>query len=108
MKRTSRGFAIYTEFKDTYDQDVRVQESSSAEGRRCWIFCQKDGRDGLIHLGEWQAYSPHLSPKQALRVARALTRFAVARRISWDRNVPYAITGPPHTLVSARDATMIG
>ena len=77
MKRTNRGFGIYTEFVDTYGQEVRVQQSSSAESDRVWIFCHKDGKDSHIHLGETQAYSPHLSRKQAVRLAKALLRFAV-------------------------------
>ena len=77
MKKTNRGFNIYTEFTDAYGQEVRIQESSSAEEKRVWIFCHKDGKDSHIHLGETQAYSPLLSRKQALRVAKALTRFAM-------------------------------
>jgi hypothetical protein len=37
---TERGFAIYDEFTDTYGSRIRVQESSSAEESRCWIFAE--------------------------------------------------------------------
>jgi len=76
MKRTSRGLAIYAEFVDTYGHTVRVQKSSSAGVRRCWLFCEDDGKDCIFHLGNWQALSPHLSPAQARRMAKALLRFA--------------------------------
>ncbi len=39
MKRTPRGFAVFTEFTDIYRNEVRVQQSSSAEGNYVWIFC---------------------------------------------------------------------
>ncbi len=32
LQFTPRGFAVYTMFEDTYGNNVRVQESSSAEG----------------------------------------------------------------------------
>ena len=68
MKRTARGFLVYTEFTDDSGNRVRVQESSSATARRCWIFAQdREGRD---------AVSPHLSSAQARRIAKALLRFA--------------------------------
>lgn len=76
MNKTNRGFNIYTEFVDTYGQEVRIQKSSSAEADRVWIFCHKDGKDSKMHLGETMAFSPHLSRKQAVRVAKALLRFA--------------------------------
>lgn len=76
MKRTARGFSIYTEFNDHNGQEVRVQESSEAFHKRCWIFCTKDGLDCHVHLGTHQAYSPYLTPAQARMVARALLRFA--------------------------------
>jgi len=78
MKTTHRGFSIYEELKDSYDQDVIIQRSSSVI-KRVWIFCNKDGKSGLIHLGEYQSYTPHLSPKDALKIAFALIRFAVFR-----------------------------
>lgn len=76
-KRTPRGFTIYGEYKDSRNQTVRVQESSSAAGPHCWIFCNdQDGTDAVIHLGRPMARSPHLTPAQARRVAAALLRFA--------------------------------
>ena len=75
MKKTNRGFPIYTEFKDSYQQEVRVQQSSSMERAHAWIFCKKDGQDGVFHLGRWQSYSPHLTVAQAKRVRMALKKF---------------------------------
>lgn len=62
MKKTNRGFPIYSEFTDTYKSKVRVQMSSSVL-KRCWIFVENDGEnpesnlktDGAIHLNERQA-----------------------------------------------------
>jgi len=73
MKRNARGFAIYTEFVDTYANEVRVQESSSIV-RRCWIFCRPTPDSQFEHYE--RAPAPHLTPAQARRVARALLRFA--------------------------------
>lgn len=80
MKRTPRGFAVYTEFVDTYGNRVRVQKSSSAGVRRCWIFTNyPDGAKFKPHApspGGITTPEPHLSPAQARRVAKALLRFA--------------------------------
>ena len=76
MKKTSRGFDIYCELKDTRGCEVRVQQSSSAEEDAVWIFCNKEGKDAIIHLGEPLAYSPHLTKSQARKVAKALLKFA--------------------------------
>lgn len=70
MKRTHRGFAIYTEFQDTYGAWIRVQKSSAATTRRCWIFANEDEDGG------GKETAAHLSPQQARRVAKALHRFA--------------------------------
>jgi hypothetical protein len=70
MKRTQRGFAIYTEFTDLYKNKVRVQKSSLATKEAVWIFCD---RGPLI--GDGVAVSPHLSKEMAERVIRALQAF---------------------------------
>ena len=70
MKRTNRGFAIYTEVTDTYRNRCRVQASSAAGGRRVWIICKAGPTWG------GSAPHPHLSPAQARRIAKALLRFA--------------------------------
>ena len=63
MRKTNRGFAIYSEFKDTYGSTVRVQMSSNVL-KRCWIFV--DEKDyGAIHLSE----------AQAKRLIKALEKF---------------------------------
>jgi hypothetical protein len=79
MKRTSRGFAVFTEFVDTYGNKVRVQQSSAAGVDRCWIFSNyPDGSSAKHHgaTGELVSPSPHLTRAQARRVAKALLRFA--------------------------------
>lgn len=78
-KKTVRGFNIYSEFKDSYGNAVTVQESSSAN-RACWIFVKnKDGKDVVDCIGALdnrQSVSPHLTPAQARRLAKALLKFA--------------------------------
>ncbi len=68
MKHTGRGFRIYAEFKDSYGSDVRIQESSNAEGRYCWIFSHRAN-------DQETDFPPHLSITQAKRVVAALTKF---------------------------------
>ena len=65
---TERGFTVYDQFTDMYGHDVRVQESSSAEGARAWIFCSKGG-------SPQEKASPHLDVEQAKRVRDALDAF---------------------------------
>lgn len=91
-KTTGRGFGIYDEFTDTYGSQVKIQESSSAEGPRVWIFAShaqvdqylsQGERDDLALLGfrnldELAAKlspTPHLDVAQARRVIAALTAF---------------------------------
>ena len=89
MKRTDRGFAIYAKLTDTYGADVRVQKSSAAGVRRCWIFAKGGSTLGSRQktLSEESPMQPgenivndsvsaHLSPAQARRVAKALLQFA--------------------------------
>lgn len=77
MKRTPRGFKIYSEFKDTYGNQIRVQESSSACAGRIWIFTSfSDGKEVHYHCTGHVSASPHLSKAQARRLAKTLLRFA--------------------------------
>lgn len=77
MKKTSRGFSIYGEYKDSRGNTLRVQKSSSAMEDAVWIFVKdKDGQEAYEHLGEIHAVSPHLTKAQARRVAAALMKFA--------------------------------
>lgn len=71
MTKTLRGFTIYSEFKDSYGQAVRIQESSAATRKCVWIFCTASDNDcqPKVCLG------PHLTVSQAKRVIRALQRF---------------------------------
>lgn len=78
MKRTNRGFAVFTQFTDTYGADVRVQMSSAAGVRRCWVFAHGGGTIRAEHREDQERNNaaPHLSPAQARRMAKALLRFA--------------------------------
>ncbi len=80
MKRTSRGFGIYGEYKDSRGNVVRIQESSAVGGPYCWIFVtNKDGNEIVPCVGApngMAAASPHLSRVEARRVAMALLKFA--------------------------------
>lgn len=71
MKKTVRGFNVYTEFRDTYGQKIAVVESSAATQHCVWI--QIEARpiapESLNNF-------PHLNKVQARRVAKALLRFA--------------------------------
>ena len=67
MKKTNRGFPIYSQFKDTYNANITVQMSSSVL-KRCWIFIQ----DGEI---EKNSGSAHLSEAQAKRIIEGLKKF---------------------------------
>lgn len=69
MKRTERGFAIYTEFKDLYGLGCRVQASSLATKRAVWI-----QNEGVTHMGETLG-NAHLDRKMAKRVIKALQAF---------------------------------
>lgn len=77
MKKTNRGFNIYSEFSDTRDNRIIIQESSDAMKHCCWIFVKdSEGREVYEHLGKIYAHSPHLSKAQAKRLAKALLKFA--------------------------------
>lgn len=83
-----RGFIVYDELTDTYGSRVRVQQSSSAAGPRCWIFADHNPHEHLtpgdrqrlagFDLDELAAKlspSPHLDIEQAKRVRDALDAF---------------------------------
>ena len=67
MRHTSRGFGIYSEFKDSYHSQIRVQKSSNAQLDAVWIFCKKADED--------KNWAPHLTVAQAKRLIRALQKF---------------------------------
>lgn len=69
MKRTLRGFGIYTEFKDLYGKNCRVQASSLATKRAVWIQNEIDNFTG-IPIG-----NAHLSVVMAKRIIKALQAF---------------------------------
>lgn len=58
---TDRGFVIYDQFEDTYGHVVTIQESSHADGDRCWIFTHPA--------------AAHMNVEQARRVRDALDVF---------------------------------
>ena len=60
---TPRGFAIYAEFRDSYGNNIRVQQSSNAEVDAVWIFVLRDGEE------------TYLTVEQAVLVRDALTEF---------------------------------
>ena len=75
-KRTSRGFRIYSDFRDSYGNRVRIQQSSAACMDAVWIFCDGES-DGKMLPGDTKPFksAPHLTVAQAKRVIRALERF---------------------------------
>jgi len=62
---TPRGFAIYDQLSDTHGNEVRIQQSSSADHDAVWIFCGSDS--------DYQ--TPHLTTEMAIRVRNALDAF---------------------------------
>ena len=79
MKKTNRGFSIYSEFKDSYRNTVRVQESSAATQHCCWVFVtNEEGKDGVWDpaTSSYISATAHLTKAQARRLAKALLKFA--------------------------------
>ncbi len=67
MKKTQRGFSIYSEGKDSYGAEVDIQ-MSSAVNKRCWIKIKGgalDNNDGTAHITEGHAK----------RIIKALEKF---------------------------------
>lgn len=73
MRKTSRGFRIYSEFTDLYGTRIKVQESSLATKKAVWIF-RSNPNDGQPVAGSDKpsCMDPHLSVAQAKRLIRAL------------------------------------
>ena len=71
MKRTERGFAIYTEFKDFNGATICVKRSSSMGRRLVWI------QNEVILCGpdKEPIGNAHLTSTQARRVIKALESF---------------------------------
>lgn len=73
-----RGLVEYAAIVDTHDQIVTVQSSSSIDAA-CWIFCRdREGFDRFDKVKPGGVRSPHLSPRQAKRLARMLIKWAEA------------------------------
>jgi hypothetical protein len=95
---TDRGFTVYDEFTDTCGAKIRVQQSSSAEGPRIWIFAEhaaprlrpfhlerlaSAGFSTPVELAELASMlepSPHLDVEQAKRLRDALDVFISENR----------------------------
>lgn len=73
MKKTNRGFNIFTEFKDTYKNTIRVQQSSSAMTNAVWIFTDSTGPS--FEKCPENSSAPHLNKTQAKRLIKALQKF---------------------------------
>jgi hypothetical protein len=58
-KRSDRGFHQYGKpFRDSYDSEVEVYESSSAKAPHVWVAVrQTDGKEAHMHLTEKQAFA---------------------------------------------------
>ena len=82
---TERGFRLYGELMDSYGNDIRVQESSAANGPHVWIFIDAGGD-----------LCPHLNVAQAIEVRDALSLF-IAEHSPGETNVDAAHLpgGPP-------------
>ena len=79
MKKTNRGFNIYSEFTDLYNTRIRIQESSLATQPAVWIFTENE-EDGEIKDGKPFKMDAHLSIAQAKRVVKALQAFIEKNR----------------------------
>ena len=79
MKKTKRGFNVYSEFKDTHGSVITVQESSAASEKCVWIFLDgARGRGSTFFdevTGKYHAVSPHLNKVKAKQLIKALTKF---------------------------------
>lgn len=79
-KKDARGLAVFTKFADERGCEVTVQESSTAGGRRAWLFLRGGASNGDVVSRRAASAAPimaaHLSPQEARRIARALLRWA--------------------------------
>lgn len=74
MRRTSRGFKIFSQFKDIHGQTIKVQESSTIIPS-CWVFMEGAETPFNTHLGIKSYPAIHLTEAQARRLYRALGKF---------------------------------
>ncbi len=71
-----RNLGRYAEFKDSYGADVKVSQSSSAEGPHVWLFIKGGGANRPDHhLTEKGEAATHLSLAQAALVRDALSEW---------------------------------
>ena len=77
-KKTSRGF-IYYEFKDTYDEDCSIQESSSIDPH-LWLGQDNGGKLHHVTLEPLGARM-HVDKKIAKKLIKLLTKFVETGRL---------------------------
>lgn len=70
MKKTARGFGVYTEFTDTYKNKIEVTQSSAACYDRVWVHIMGAGDPWL--KGEASA---HLSKQQAKWLIKGIQKW---------------------------------
>ena len=69
MKRSKRGFAIYTSFNDAYGKRITVVRSSLVGPPHVWIQNEVTEHMG-VHLG-----NAHLNRRMAKQIIKALQAF---------------------------------
>lgn len=76
---TQRGFLVYGggPFPTSYGHELRVQESSSAEGPHVWIFIGESGTT--------KSMDPHLSLEEAIDLRDRLNQFISMTTARWGR-----------------------
>lgn len=71
-----RNLGRYAKFTDSYGAEVKVSQSSSAEGPHVWIFVKGGGaNDPNHHAHEPGGAAAHLTQKQATLVRDALSEW---------------------------------
>ena len=78
---TDRGFAVFENFVDLYDNKVRVQASSLANIDAVWIFCDPGEKwiANCKRIGEDTPPHSHLNVEQAKKVIAALQELMVLK-----------------------------
>lgn len=90
---TQRGFLIYGggSFPTSYGHELRVQESSSANGPHVWIFIGESGTT--------KSMDPHLSLEEAIDLRDRLNQFISMTTARWGRKY---VTGARRELARKR------
>ncbi len=69
----SRGFTCFLQMDDSYGREVRVTESSSAEGNYVWVFTEIPPASCTVEPADTAA--AHLNAEQARELIDALNRW---------------------------------